>query len=108
MGLLFFFFVGRTFRFAFRLAFAGGGCGLLGFFHALGAGSGALFALGFLDLLRAQELDENLLGAIAALMAKAHDAEVSAFAIAEARAPGIEQTLDRRAGHRSEEHTSEL
>src|SRR5574341_784147 len=73
--------------------------GLAGLFGLLGTALGLLLALGADDLLRAQQLDEGLLAAIALPPARAHDAQVAALAVAEARRDGVKQLLHRFAGH---------
>src|SRR4051812_12863551 len=75
------------------LVFAGVSQGLFAlFFHllarlfdALGAALGRLFLLGFERLFGSEELDESGLGAIALLPSVTDDAQVTAFAVAEAR-----------------------
>src|SRR5207253_943510 len=94
-GLFFFF----LFFFRLGLGFAAGFGGFLHVFGATGASFSALLALLRLDLLRAQQLDEDFFRAIAALVALTDDAQISAFAVAEARRDGIEEPRNRLARH---------
>src|SRR4029077_19148881 len=101
-GLFFLAFFGLIFVFslfagdALRLGFFHG---LLGFGRTLGTSFGALLALFFLQLFAAEKLDECFVGAIALLPASADNAQVTAFAIAEARTNSVEELVHGGAGH---------
>ena len=71
----------------------------LGFFGTLGTGRGALFALFFLQLLTAEELDERRVGAVAFAPTGANDAQVSAFAVSETGSDGVEKLVHSGARH---------
>src|SRR5947207_560261 len=72
----------------------------LGSFHLLGARFRTLGTLLLNELLAAQQFDERLLPAVTLTEAGAHDAEVSAVAVAEARRDGIKQSLYGFARHK--------
>src|SRR4051812_101848 len=82
-------------RSAFALSFHLG----LGGFDALGASFRTLFALLVKDLLSAEQLDENLLAAVALAPSGVDDAQVSALAVAKTGSDLVEEALDRFAGH---------
>jgi hypothetical protein len=77
--------------------------GSLGFSGAFGAGFATLLALLIEDFFAAQEFDEGVVSAVTLAPSRPDDAQVTAVAIAEAGADGVEEFVDGGAGHQVRE-----